>query len=105
MPQPRKHDTPAQRQAAYRARSETARQRQQRERGLPELPAIATMPGTIRWNAIFRYAETLLCNAQAEMVDYFDARSEAWQESDRGMRHQERLETVETLVETLAELD
>ena len=105
MPQPRKHDNPAQRQAAYRARSESARRLQLRERGLPDLPAIATIPGTIRWSALFRHAEKLLCTAQAEMTDYFDNRSEVWQESDRGAVHQERLVTVEALVEALSELD
>ena len=99
MPQPRKHENPARRQAAYRARLETARRLQLRERGLPALPTISTMPGRIRWNAMFRHAEHLLCNAQAEMADYFDDRSETWQESDRGQEHQERLAAVEALGE------
>ena len=43
MPQPRKHDTPAARQAAYRARTEAARSVQLAERGLPALPSIPTM--------------------------------------------------------------
>lgn len=104
MPQPRKHQNPAQRQAAYRARMETARRLALRERGLPALPTIATMPGTIRWNAMFGHAEKLLSQAQAEMQDYFDDRSDAWQESDRGEQHQERLSAVEALVEALGEL-
>ena len=105
MPQPRKHENPAHRQAAYRARTEQARASQLRERGLPALPTIATMPGTNRWNAMFRHVEQMLCTAQAEMTDYFDGRSEAWQESDRGAEHQERLTAVEALVEALSELD
>ncbi len=105
MPQPRKHENPAHRQAAYRARTEQARASQLRERGLPDLPAIATIPGTIRWNAMFRYTEAMLWTAQAEMTNYYDDRSEAWQESDRGVEHQERLAAVEALVEALAELD
>lgn len=105
MPQPRKHDNPAHRQAAYRARTEQARASQLRERGLPALPTVSTMPGTNRWKALFRHAETMLCTAQAEMQDYFDNRSEVWQESDRGAVHQERLVAVEALVEALSELD
>ena len=104
MPQQRKYESPAQRQAAYRARREQACASQLRERGLPALSAISTMPGTIRWNAMFRHAEQMLCTAQAEMADYFDDRSEAWQESDRGAAHQERLCAVEALVEALGEL-
>jgi hypothetical protein len=104
MPQPRKHENPAHRQAAYRARSEQTRASQLQERGLPALPAIATIPGTIRWNALFRHAEKLLCTAQAEMTDYFDDRSEAWQQSHRGAEHQERIAAVEALVEALDEL-
>jgi hypothetical protein len=104
MPQPRKHANSADRQAAYRARTEQARASQLRERGLPDLPAIATIPGTIRWSALFRHAEKLLCTAQAEMTDYFDDRSDAWQDGDRGQEYQERLAAVEALVEALSDL-
>ena len=104
MPQQRKHASAAQRQAAYRARMEQARASQQRERGLPALPAISTIPGTVRWNAMFRHVEQMLSTAQAEMADYYDDRSEVWQEGDRGVEHQERLTAVEALVEALGEL-
>jgi hypothetical protein len=104
MPQQRKHESQAARQAAYRARMQIARRLQLDERGLPALPVIATMPGTIRWNAVFRHTEQMLRTAQAEMTDYFDDRSEAWQEGDRGAEHQERLAALEAAVEALAEL-
>lgn len=104
MPQERKHHRAAQRQAAYRVRLEQARASQLRERGLPPLPTISTMPGTVRWSAIFRRAEQMLCTVVAEMTDYFDDRSEVWQESDRGAEHQERLIAVEAVVEALGEL-
>ena len=99
MPQERKHQSAAHRQAAYRTRLEQARASQLRERGLPALPAISTMAGTVRWNAMFRHVEQMLSTAQAEMADYYDDRSESWQESDRGAEHQERLAAVEALVE------
>ena len=51
-----------------------------------------------------RHVEQMLCTVVAEMTDYFDDRSENWQESDRGAEHQERLTTVEALVEALGEL-
>jgi hypothetical protein len=83
---------------------EQARASQLRQRGLPPLPAIPTIPGTMRWSALFRHVEQMLCTVVAEMTDYFDDRSENWQESDRGAEHQERLTTVEALVEALGEL-
>jgi hypothetical protein len=108
MPQERKHQSAAHRQAAGYplggARMDQARASQLQERGLPALPTISTMPGTVRWNAIFRSAEQMLSTAQDEMADYFDDRSEVWQESDRGAEHLDRLTTVEALVEALAEL-
>ena len=104
MPQERKHPSAAHRQAAYRTRMQQAHASQLRERGLPALPAISTMPGTLRWNAIFRHAEQMLSAAHAEMTDYYGDRSDTWQESDRGELHQERLTAVEALVEALADL-
>jgi hypothetical protein len=104
MPQERKHQSAAHRQAAYRTRLEQARASQLRQCGLPALPAISTIPGTIRWNAMFSHVKQMLSTAQAEMADYYDDRSEVWQESDRGAEHLDRLTTVEALVEALAEL-
>jgi hypothetical protein len=104
MPQERKHQSAAHRQAAYRARLEQARASQLRQRGLPALPAISTIPGAIRWNAMFRHVKQMLSTAQAEMADYYDDRSETWQEGDRGAAHQERLTAVEALIEALSEL-
>jgi len=104
MPQPRKHDTPAARQAAYRARTEAARSVQLAERGLPALPSIPTMPGTPRWNAALQDVTQRLTTVRDEMQDYFDARSETWQEGERGEEHQERIASVEALLEALSDL-
>jgi hypothetical protein len=104
MPQPRKHATPAQRQAAYRARTEAARSAQLVERGLPSLPSIPTRPGTPRWNAALRYVMGMLTTVQTEMQDYFEDRSESWQEGERGEAHQERLTSVEAALDALSDL-
>ena len=104
MPQPRIHSSPAERQAAYRARTELARQHAASAKGLPSLPALATMPGWPRWNATFRMAHDLIEGAVSEMQDYFDDRSDTWQESERGEEHQERIASTEAVLEALGEL-
>ena len=104
MAQPRKHGTPAQRQAAYRARTEIARSAQLVERGLPALPSIPTMPGTPRWNAALRYITAMLTTVQTEMQEYFEDRSETWQEGERGEQHLERIASVEAVLDALSDL-
>lgn len=104
MPQPRKHASPAERQAAFRARSEQARRVALVAKGLPALPSVPSMPGWPRWNATFRMAHSLIDGAVREMQDYFDDRSESWQESDRGAEYQERMEAAEAVLESLGDL-
>jgi hypothetical protein len=104
MPQQRIHVSAAARQAAYRARREHARQVALAAKGLPPLPAIATLPGWARWNASFRAAHELVAESLSQMQDYFDDRSENWQESDRGTEHQERIASVEAVLDALGEL-
>jgi hypothetical protein len=104
MPQPRKYNTNAARQEAYRTRREQARQVALAAKGLPSLPAIASLPGWSRWNASFTAAHALIANSLNEMQDYFDARSESWQESERAQEHQERIASVEAVLNALDEL-
>jgi hypothetical protein len=104
MPQQRKYNTNAARQEAYRARREQARQVALAAKGLPSLPTIASLPGWSRWNASFTAAHALIANSLSEMQDYFDDRSESWQESDRAQEHQERIASVEALLNALDEL-
>ena len=68
------------------------------------LPSIATIPGWTRWNASFTAAHALVANSLSEMQDYFDDRSESWQEGERGEEHQERIASVEAALDALAEL-
>jgi len=70
-------------------------------KGLPALPAIATLPGSARWIGAIAQANCLLTAVVDEMQDYFDARSEEWQEGERGETHQQRIEAVQEIVEAL----
>lgn len=104
MPQPRKYASPALRQAAYRKRCEQARQAALAVKGLPCLPVIATLPGWTRWNASFRSLHAMLAETLGEMQDYFDDRSQSWQESERGVDHQDKIASVEAVFDALEEL-
>lgn len=101
VPQPRIHPSHAARQAAYRRRQKQARAQQLRARGLPPLPAIATLPGSARWAAAISQAACLLTSVIAEMQDYFEARSEQWQDGERAETHQQRIEAVQEIVDAL----
>lgn len=102
MPQPKKHQTSAERQAAYRLRTARAHTEQLTKRSLPPLPAIPTMPGEARWSASLRQALWLVERTATEMQEYHDERSEEWQESERGWSFVER---IEALQETLSSLE
>ena len=104
MPQPKIHASPAARQSAYRDRCEKARRAALIARGLPSLPAIAALPGWKRWNASFAAAQDLTECALDEMRDYFDDRSETWQESERGDEHQDRITSVEEVLDAVSGL-
>ena len=104
MPQPKKHDTPAARQAAYRKRCEQARRIELVSRGIPPLPAIPTLPGWSRWNASLRMAQDLTERTLVEMEQYFDDRSETWQECDRGEEHQRGIDLVQAVLDSMSDL-
>jgi hypothetical protein len=101
MPQPRKYETRAEQQAAYRQRRIASEQKLLSQKGLPALPAIATMPGKARWSAMIAQAYLLLAEAAVEMQIYHDDRSPDWQESTRA---EELLAKVEQLQETMEQL-
>ena len=68
---------------------------------MPAAPAIATLPGERRWQALLTQAHAALTCVQAEMAAYYDARSEVWQESERAETFTQRLEAIETLLTDL----
>ena len=104
MPTPRQYTTNAERQKAYRERQQQARKAELQRKGLPPSPAVATMPGTRRWNALIEQARTPLDTCREEMQTYFDDRSEQWQESDKAQEMQERIDTLSELVDGISEL-
>ena len=105
MPQARHYETAAQRQAAYRQRQAQAHAAQLAQKSLPALPAVSTVPGQARWTALLAQAQWALLQVSSEMQEYYDERSEAWQESERGEDFAERLEAVQEVLEAMAELD
>ncbi len=104
MPQPRLHESSAQRQAAYRQRVDQARQQQLTAQALPPLPALPTVPGQARWLALLVQAQWCLTQVTNEMQQYHEVRSDAWQESDKGTAFEERLEAVQEVIAMLEEL-
>jgi hypothetical protein len=104
MPGPSRHyATNADRQKAYRQRTQ-ARHQERAAKGLPPLPALAVIPGNARWQAMIGQASQLLQTAQAEMQAYYDQRTAAWQETERAESFLERLEALEEAHHAVAEL-
>jgi hypothetical protein len=101
MPQPRKYANRADQQAAYRQRRTVSDQERLAQKGLPPLPAIPTMPGHARWNAMIAQAHLLLSAAVVEMQDYHDDRSQEWQD---GSKADDLLAKLERLQETADQL-
>lgn len=101
MPQLRQYATRADQQAAYRSRRALSERELLATKGLPPLPAIPTLPGRARWNAMIQQASLLLGAAAEEMQSYHDARSEQWQDSTKA---EEMLARLEALQETIDQL-
>jgi hypothetical protein len=102
MPQPRKYANRAEQQAAYRQRQLIAQHALLESKGLPRLPAVPTIPGHTRWNAMIRTAYTLLTNAAEEMQDYYDDRSEEWQEGEKAEALIEKMEQIQEAAENVS---
>ena len=104
MPQPRKHSSHAERQAAYRERqSQALADCLQPGKSLPPLPVVSTIPGTTRWRQALAAVEQQMRAVEAGMESYYDDRSERWQESDRGEEFEQRLEDLRTTLELVTE--
>ena len=71
----------------------------------PPLPALSTIPGQARWNALLQQARLALQTACEEMETYAAARSESWQESERGEEFEERLEALREASAAVEELN
>jgi len=101
MPTPRRYESHAQRQAAYRQRVAEARTALPQPEGSPPRPPLSSAPGRRRWEALTRHALQSLQVVQEEMEAYYDLRSESWQGSERGEGFTERLAAVEEAVGAL----
>jgi hypothetical protein len=104
MPAPRKYDSPADRQSAYRARRKAEHNELLSSKGLPAMPPIPTMPGDRRWDAMLQMAYTLLQSTHTEMQEYFDLRSESWQESERAEAFTDRMDELADLIDSFEAL-
>ena len=104
MPQERKYASSAGRQAAYRKRCERARRTEMAAKGIPALPAISAIPGWPRWNASLNTARELVERTADEMQGYFEDRSDEWRESERAQQHQEKIDSVQTLLDAFGDL-
>ena len=94
----------AARQQRFRARQQEARLLEQKAKGLPALPSIATMPGDARWCKALLSARLLIQQVDEEMASYYDERSESWQEGEKGTEFVERQEAVEAVLSQLDDL-
>jgi hypothetical protein len=105
VPQYRRYKSNAERQAAYRVRQAMERRREFADKGLPPLPKIATMPGAARWNAAVDRCIELLDMVREEMIEYYDERSETWQQQNyRADVHKDNIKTVQKLLTKLEDL-
>ncbi len=104
MPTPRQYATQAERQAAYRRRHAQSQEQEWADRGIPPLPAVATLPGHRRWQALRQQAQLLLQTVEEEMEEYYDQRSESWQGSERGEAFLERLQALQEAHRALEEI-
>lgn len=104
MPQPRQYADHAARQRASRARQAQMRRDEQQERGLPPEPALSTLPSRARWQALITRAQLALETARDEMQAYADARSDAWQQSERAAALAEQIDQLSTVLDDLEAL-
>ena len=100
MPTPRKYSSPAERQAAYRARQRLASARQ-----TSLTVAWPTRPGYRRWDVMTKQVKDVLDIAVAEMQDYFDERTDEWQESDRAQALSDKMDLLMEAIDALERLD
>lgn len=94
----------AARQQRFRERQGQVRQAELAAKGLPALPVIPSMPGWPRWNAAFASAQELIAATLSEMQDYFEDRSDSWQEGERGEEYQEKIASAEAVLDALSDL-
>ena len=94
MPTPRKYSSSAARQAAYR-------QRLARAKETSKTNTWPTKPGYRRWKVMTKHAKDVLDIVLMEMQDYFDERSDAWQESEHAETFTDKMDTLTEAIDAL----
>jgi len=105
MAQQRLYASRAERQAAYRRRREEALASQWGQQHLPGLPVLQSIPGTVRWKAALASARDTLQMVHTEMQQYFDERTERWQQSERAEAMETQIQALEDLIAGLDEVE
>ena len=93
----------AERQKAFRERVRRRLAAVDTPAPLPDKPKLSAMPANKRWSAMLDQAKAILTTRRDEMQEYFDDRSETWQEGDKGTAFQERLDAMESVLDELDE--
>ena len=94
----------AERQKAFRVRLRRRLAEVDTPVPLPAKPKLSAMLANKRWAVMLEQATAILTSRHDEMQEYFDERSEDWQEGDRGQAFQERLDANDTATDAVAEL-
>ena len=105
MPTPRRHESAAARQRAYRQRRKLSLLNLTSPKDLPASSHLRAIPSLRRWKALREQAQTALRTLRDEMQTYQDQRSEAWQESQKAERFQEAIEKLEETLEVLQDIE
>ena len=97
MPQPKKYESAAARTAAWRQRTAQPK----------PAPAhySALKPGYRRWDLMAEEARELLQTIADERAEYYDDRSEEWQESDRAEAFTEKTDAIQEIIDALEQLE
>jgi len=96
MPTPRKYKSGAERQVAYRLRC--------KEREATLSYPLPLTPGRKRWRAMLGRTLHLIEQAHEEMQDYYDGKSETWQDSERGEAFAETMEAVADIASQIEDI-
>jgi len=91
--------TNKERQAAYRKRRRTIIDFILSMQGLPSLPAVSTIPGWPWWKEAMTRIVAQLELIENEMTEYYDQRTERWQESDKAETFYNNRELLRTIID------
>jgi hypothetical protein len=100
MPTPKQYENRAARQRAYRQRLAAALRAERA--AAPKIPARF---GKRRWAALIDAGHAMLETARDEMQDYYDERSETWQEGERAEEMQTTIDALESLIAEIEGLE